>query len=412
MHSRTRAAAPVDARDAAASGTARAPRLLFVVSDCPFFVSHRLALAKAAVEAGFEVAIACPDSPAVARLRAEGLVHIPIALRRSNRRLPAEIRGFWSIFRTIRAFRPDAVHLITVKPIIYGGISARLLGVPALSAVTGLGHFFIHEGRAMRLLRRLLVLGYGLAMNHRRSHIIFQNGSDLEIFRRARLLSRARHSRIAGSGTDLDRIRPAPLPEGPVVVVMPSRLLRDKGVLEFVQAAGLLRARGHDAVFRLLGDPDDNNPTSVSVAELEDWVARGLVEWHRHTADINGALARAHIVVLPSHREGFPKTLIDAAAAGRAAAASDVPGCRDAIVPGETGVLFAVRDPADMARVLDGLIRDRALQARMGAAARRHAEACFDVRDVCRKHLEVYRGLVALGGAPAEAGPGDGPACG
>lgn len=370
-------------------------RLLFIASDGRFFVSHRFPLAQTALQRGYEVAVACPDTDIQEIIQKNGFLYFEIFLRRNSRSPWNELRSLGSILKVVLKFRPNVVHLITAKPIIYGGIIARFLRVRSLSAITGLGHVFLHHSLGKRVLRKLIVMGYRLAVGHRLSTLIFQNDSDLGTFRAYGLLSSANHVMIRGSGTDLDRITPTPLPAGPTVVVLPARLLLDKGLAEFFEAARLLKARGVNAVFRLLGDRDKDNPTSVSLSTLQSWVDSGFLEWHPFQSDISAALANSHIVVLPSYREGFPKTLIDAAAAGRAAAASNVPGCRDAIVPGITGVLFEPRDASDMARVLEPLILDRALQARMGAAARAHAEANFDVRRVSDAHIRIYDDLTS-----------------
>lgn len=373
------------------------PRLLILISNGGFFLSHRLALAIEAKAAGYEVAVACPHDESAAHIVNRGLRHIPFTMRRKGSNPFSELATIASIRAAIRAFRPDVIHQITAKPVIYGGVLARLSGIPTVSAISGLGYVFINRGAKVALLRSLVVAGFRMAVSGKRAHLIFQNGDDLATFRRLRIFGHGNVTMIAGSGADLAAIRPRPLPEGRTVVILPARLLRDKGVVEFVEAARMLKTRGVDATFRLLGDPDAGNPTSVTPAELSAWQAEGVIEWQPFTSDIDTALAQAHVVALPSYREGFPKTLIDAAAAGRAAAASDVPGCRDAIVEGETGVLFRVRDAAAMADALGPLIADRAMQARMGEAARRHAEARFDVREVCREHIAIYDRLARRG---------------
>ncbi|MFC3216399.1 glycosyltransferase [Novosphingobium panipatense] len=197
--------------------------------------------------------------------------------------------------------------------------------------------------------------------------------------------------RIGGSGVDLRKITMQPHPAGAGTRIgLPARLLRDKGVYEFVEAARELRLRGRNATFLLIGDPDLTNPTSITRVEIDAWLAEGVVEWLPHTSDIAAVLATLHIIVLPSYREGFPKTLIDAAAAGRASVTSDVPGCRDAIVDGVTGLLCPVKESTALADVIDRLIIDRDLCVRMGAAARVHAENNFDIDEVTRRHIEIY----------------------
>lgn len=370
-------------------------RLMFIVNDLPFFLSHRKRLAIAAKEAGYHVSIACPPSPAIPSFTEEGFEILPLKLRRGSLSLTEEWHTFRSVWQAIRQFRPDALHLITSKPVIYGGLAARILGIPTLSAISGLGYIFTGNTLRHRILRLAVTRAYGISVNRPGSHVLFQNENDMGVFRKAGLLSKVKVSIIPGSGVDLDRIRPAPMPKGVPVVLLPSRMLRDKGVIEFVEAARILHCHGLNVVFRLLGDPDIMNPTSLTRDELEAFAAGGSVEWQPHTNDISTALSQAHLIVLPSYREGFPKTLIDAAAAGRAVATSDVPGCRDAIKPGETGELFKVRDSSDMAHVISSLLADKSKLDRMGAAARKHAEFAFDIRSVTRRHLEIYEDLLS-----------------
>ena len=368
---------------------------MFIVNDLPFFLSHRKRLATAAKEKGYHVSIACPQDPATSSLAEEGFTILPLKMRRGYPSLSAEWHAFRSVWHAIRQFRPDAIHLIASKPVIYGGLAARILRIPTLSAISGLGYVFTGQTLRHRILTLAVTRAYGMSVNRRGSHVLFQNESDLGLFRKAGLLRNVQVSIIPGSGVDLDRIRPAPMPKGVPVVLLPSRMLRDKGVLEFVEAARLLHSQGLNVVFRLLGDPDLMNPTSLTRDELEAFAAGGSVEWQPHTTDISDALSQAHLIVLPSYREGFPKSLIDAAAAGRAVATSDVPGCRDAIKPGETGELFKVRDASDMARVIASMLADRIMLDHMGAAARQHAEAAFDIRSVVSKHLEIYEDLLS-----------------
>jgi glycosyltransferase involved in cell wall biosynthesis len=373
-----------------------AVRLLIVISNGSFFLSHRLPIAIAARKAGFEVALACPTDSSRERILAHGFDQINFGMRRRGATVFSEFATLVGIGRAIRLYQPDVIHFVTSKPIIYGGLVARCMGIPAVSSISGLGYVFTGSGLRLTLMRALVVLGYRLSLSRRRSIAIFQNSSDLGLFRKLGILKRGGFRLILGSGVDLEAIRPAQLPEGPTVVALPARLIRDKGVAEFVEAARILRGEGMDCVFRLIGDPDLGNPTSVTAQELADWQAEGVVEVLPYTKDIAAELARCHIVALPSYREGFPKTLIDAAAAGRACAASDVPGCKDAVVVGQTGILFPARDGRAMAEALRPLIADRHRQAVMGAAARAHAEACFAIDDVVSKNLEVYKKLVAM----------------
>jgi len=368
--------------------------VLLVVPDLRFFVSHRLNIGLAARAAGWRVSVAAPASTSDTlpdpRIAAAGIDLHTISLPRGARNPAGEARAIAGLHGLMRQLRPDVVHLVTAKPMLYGGIAARILGIPVVAAVTGLGFVFIQNSLKARAIRTGIVAGYRSVLGRRGNHILFQNPDDAALFTRLGIVGPARVELIPGSGVDLDAIPATPLPDGPPVALLPARMLHDKGVMEFVGAARLLRAQGSTAVFRLLGDPDPGNPASLSLAELQAIAAEGVVEWHPHTADIAGALAQAHLVVLPSYREGFPKSLVDAAAAGRASATSDVTGCRDAIVEGETGRLFALRDTADTARVMGEMLADPQALVRMGHAARQLAETRYDARVIAARHIEIY----------------------
>ena len=367
--------------------------ILFFVGDAPFFVSHRLNLVKGALAEGYNAVVACPASPAVDSIRASGARWVEWEIDRSGTSIVGELKTLAGAVRIIRATAPAIVHAIALKCILYAGFASRIRPTPLVGAVSGLG--YVYTGAASRskaVLRRLINRLMNIGLNRRNVSFIFQNRDDARMIEFAGLDKVTVHM-IGGSGADLDTIRMHPHPSGKTTVIgLPARLLRDKGVYEFVEAArDLNQRRGRDALFRLIGDPDPTNPSSVTAEEIRAWVAEGVVEWIPHTRDISTVLATLHIVALPSYREGFPKTIIDASAAGRASVVSDVPGCRDAIVDGTTGLLCAARDPAALADKLDRLILDRELCVAMGQEARKHAEAHFDVREVTARHLEIYR---------------------
>ena len=341
--------------------------VLFFVGDAPFFVSHRLNLVEGAIAAGYDAVVACPASPAVDTIRASGARWVEWRIDRGGMAIMGEIRTFAGAFAIARATAPAIIHAIALKCILYAGFASRILGIPIVGAVSGLGYVYTGEAsRSKAVLRRLINRFMNLGLNRRDASFIFQNRDDARMVEFARL-DKASVYMIGGSGVDLDAIAMHPHPAGATTVVgLPARLLRDKGVYEFVEAAARLRDRGRDAHFVLIGDPDPTNPTSVTRAELEAWVAGGAIEWQPYTRDIAAALAALHIVALPSYREGFPKTIIDASAAGRVSVTSDVPGCRDAIVDGVTGLLCPAKDGAALADTLVSLILDRDRCVAMG----------------------------------------------
>lgn len=368
--------------------------LMFVVNVDWFFLSHRLPIALAAQRQGYQVHIATGLTDKLEELQRHGLVVHPLALDRSSTGLANAWRTVVQLWQVFRAVRPDVVHLVTIKPVLLGGLVARLAGVPAVvAAVSGLGFVFMARG-AKAAVRRWLVGGlYRVALGHRNLKVIFQNADDLRSLAKVAHLPAAKVAMIRGSGVDLARYAHVPLPGGVPVVLLAARLLADKGVLEFVQAARLLKPRGCNARFVLVGTVDSANPTSFTDAEVSAWVHDGVVEWWGHRADMPQVLAAAHLVVLPSYREGLPKVLIEAAACGRAVVTTDVPGCRDAIDPGVTGVLVPMRDAVALADAMDALVNDPVRCQVMGDAGRALAETAFDIRQVVAAHLYIYQEL-------------------
>jgi len=373
-----------------------APRLLFVVNNPAFFLSHRLPLALAAQRAGYDVHVATMAGDSVPQILAHGLAHHAIPMTRSGKQPLQELRTLWALYRLLRRLRPALVHLVTIKPVLYGGIAARLARVPAMvSAISGLGFVFVARGPKAALVRRVVATLYRLALGHRNSRIVFQNANDCELLRGLGAVRDGQAVMIRGSGVDLAEYPAVPEPPPPVTALMVARLLRDKGVLEFVEAARLLQRQGAGVRMLLAGGVDPGNPASVSQADVDGWQQEGCIEALGERSDVAALYAASHIAILPSYREGLPRSLIEAAACGRAVVTTDVPGCRDAIEPGETGLLVPPRDAAALAGAIARLAADPALRQRMGVAGRALAEREFDIEDVCRKHLDIYQALLA-----------------
>ncbi|MBV6272885.1 glycosyltransferase [Alcaligenaceae bacterium CGII-47] len=369
--------------------------LMFFINNPAFFMSHRLPLALAAQASGMTVHVVTMDGPAVAQILEHGLIHHSLPLSRSGMNPWAEVRSLYAFWRIVRRVRPDLVHAVTIKPVLYGGIACRLAGVPAfVAAISGLGYVFIRSGAGFNWLRWLTIQLYRRALGHRNSRVIFQNTSDRDVFIAARVIHAKQAVIIQGSGVDLERFSVHPLPTGPVVAVMASRLLRDKGVLEFVQAARLSATRQSGVCWRLAGSPDPGNPGSITEEELADWQRDGFIDYVGECEDVAALYAQAHIVVLPSYREGLPKSLIEAAACGRPVVTTDVPGCRDAIEPDTTGVLVPARQALMLADAVLGLAADEPRRLAMGAAGRALAERAFGLDHVVQEHLRIYKDLI------------------
>ncbi len=374
-----------------------ARRLLFVVNNPAFFMSHRLPVAQAAQRAGYDVHVATMDGPAVADIVALGMTHHVIPMTRSGKHPLQELGTLLALLRLFRRLRPRVVHLVTIKPVLYGGIAARLARVPGMvAAISGLGFVFLSNSLKMRLVRSVVARLYRLALGHPNSRVIFQNASDRDLLKSLGAVRDEQVVLIRGAGVDLDLCQALPEPAAPpVVATMVARLLRDKGVWEFVEAARLLRPRGVPVTMRLVGGVDAGNPTSATPAEVEAWQREGCVEALGERSDVPQLYAASHIAVLPSYREGLPKSLIEAAACGRAVVTTDVPGCRDAIDPDKTGLLVPVRDPQALADAIARLAGDATLRQAMGTAGRALAEREFNIERVARIHVELYDTLSA-----------------
>lgn len=366
------------------------PTLLFLVTEDWYFCSHRLPLARAARDAGWRVVVATRVRAHGAQIEAEGFDLRPIGLRRRGVAPWRECAAILELVRLYRRERPEICHHVAIKPVLYGTLAALLAGVPrVVNAIAGLGFVFSSDSVRARVLRWPVRMAYRMLLRPARVQVIVQNAHDARAVA-ALGVARERIVTIPGSGVDTVRFAPSDEPPGPVVVAMVSRMLVDKGVVELVDAARAVRARFPDVRVRLVGPPDPDNPASLPESRLRAWVEEGVVEWCSGTDDVPAIWARSHIAVLPSYREGLPKSLIEAAACGRAIVATDVPGCSDVVVDGETGLLVPARDAAALARAIARLVEDPALRRRLGAAARARAEHLFAEGHVIAQTLALY----------------------
>jgi len=368
-------------------------RLLYIVNQANYFLSHRLALAKAAQAAGWEVQVATAAGPDQAKIAAAGFTTHNLPLSRSGLRLDRELRALLATWRLLRQVQPDLLHCVALKAVVLGGLAAKLAGVPArVFAVAGLGHVFIDSGLKNRLTR-IAFKGLLPLLVSANSRVIVQNPDD-----QAHLgISggvRRRLVLIAGAGVDLERFQARPEPSGEVAVVLPSRMIWTKGIGEFVEAACRLRTAGVRARFLLAGDSDPGNPAAIPHEQLTAWTADGSVEWLGFQHDMAALLASCHIVCLPSfYGEGVPKSLIEGAAAGRALVTTDTPGCRDIVRDGENGLVVTPQDPEALTTALHRLIEDPALRQRFGKRGREIAVAEFGLDKVIARTLALYREL-------------------
>jgi glycosyltransferase involved in cell wall biosynthesis len=372
------------------------PHLAFVVNNADFLVSHRLVLVKGALAAGFRVTAIAPAGPGLEVLRSIGASVIPWRLRRTGQKPHEEALALAHLVSVYRDLKPDLVHHVTVKAMLYGSVAARLSGIHAVvNAVSGLGYVFLSSGWRAQFRRQMLKSGYRFALNAPGSAVILQNDDDEAELHSLGVLGGARVVKIRGSGVDLNRFVVSDEPSGELpLVVLPARLLVDKGVREFMAAARILKGQGLQARFALVGGEDEGNPASVPLREVHQAVADGVVEWWGHRNDMPDVLRQANIVCLPSYREGMPKALLEAAAIGRAIVTTDVPGCRDAVAHGEIGQLVPARDVASLAQTLGELLVTPESRVRWARLASAHARKNFSEDAVLASHLELYRELL------------------
>ncbi len=364
------------------------PKLLFVVTEDWYFVSHRLALAVEARRAGFDVAVATREGVHGQVIRDAGLKLIPFALSRRGGNPVMEIAR---LVRLYHRERPDIVHHVALKPVFYGAFAARLAGVSrVVNAVAGLGWLFTSGGLAIRQLRPVIRKVLARLLAAPGCHTIVQNPDDQNLLIGAGVTQAQLHL-IRGAGVDTDIFAPGDMPQLPVTVVLAARMLWDKGVGEFVSAGMRLHSAGVFARFVLVGEPDAANPASVPLATLKSWNGRNGIEWWGRREDMPEVLKEAHIACLPSYREGLPKSLLEAAACGLPIVTTDTPGCREVVTDGENGFLVPVKQVDALASALKRLIVDADLRRKMGERSRVLALAEFSQDQVIQQTLAVYR---------------------
>jgi glycosyltransferase involved in cell wall biosynthesis len=373
------------------------PRLLFLIDEDRDFCSHRFDLARAAQDDGFEVLVATHVQHHGKQIEDEGFKLFPTQLRRGLQSPLHDLSSLIELVRLYRREQPDIVYHVALKQVLFGAIAARIVQVPAMvSAVTGLGYMFCTEARRTRLLRAVIKPALRGALAHPRSMVIFQNDEDCEDFVRAGVVSRSGAVIIRGVGVNVSQFCPSPEPDGVPVVVLASRMLRDKGVGEFVEAARLLKGKGIKARCVLVGMVDNENPSSFTETDLRRWESEGAVEWWGHRDDMADVFASCHVVVLPSYSEGFPKVLLEAAACARPLIATNVRGCREIVRDGENGLLVPSKDPQALAHAVLRLVQDKALRRKMGERGRDIVMNEFRAGQIAAQTIAVCHGLLEM----------------
>jgi glycosyltransferase involved in cell wall biosynthesis len=368
------------------------PRLLFLVTDDRYFISHRLPMARAAKAAGYEVHVATHISRFEDAIKAEGFVLHELSWEKAGQTPFTLARDVLIIRRLYRSVRPDIINHVALKPVILGMLAAFGLGMAKVNIITGLGSGFIGRDWKGRILKSVLVTALRTLLNSKRTVSVVQNSDDRETLISIGINPETVNL-ILGSGIDIDNTEPLAEPSGPITVGITSRMLDDKGIRPLVIAQSKLQARGLDIRLLLAGEPDPTNRSTLSEAEMKAFAAMPGIEWLGHIDDVKTVWERAHIAALPSRREGLPKSLLEAAAFGRPIIATNVPGCREVARHGENALLVPVDDAAALAHAIETLANDQELRARFGANGRRAVENCFSSAAIGSQIVEIYTKL-------------------
>ena len=373
--------------------------------------NFRLPLARALRDQGMDVALVCPEGPYVPRLREAGFRVLVWRMRRRSVGPVSEAGAILHLARLYRLEAPHAVQHYTIKPIVYGSIAARLAGRPAvINTFTGVGFPFLDEGLSPRF-RPFLAPLISRLLRGSRMHTVFHNPEDRDALVRQHIVSAGDTSVVLGSGVDTELFSPdtREREDGIPTVLMASRLLSDKGVVEYVEAARILRARGRQVRFLHAGGDDQGSRVAVPGETIEAWRREGVVEFLGHREDMPALLRQASVAVLPSYHEGLSRVLVEAAATGLPLVATRVGGCEAVVHEGENGYLVPPRDSQALAEGIDRLLGDADCRRRMGHASREIAEREFSVSRITQQYLDVYRRLGLLPGEAEAAEPGQKP---
>lgn len=365
------------------------PKILFFVTEDWFVCSHWLPMIIAAKDAGKDVVVVTRTNKHAQQIMQHGVRVIPFEISRHGSNL---FREFTTVLRLLSIYRkekPHLVHHVAMKPMLYGSLVACLARVPhSINWVAGMGWLFVSNHQGAKILQSVVRATLGRLL--RGTSVIVENQDDQAIIASLGVANRDIHL-VRGAGVDTSMYAPSPEPEGDQLVLLPARMLWDKGVGEFVDAAKQLRQHGVKARFVLVGEPDEGNPSSVPEKQLLAWQKEGVVEWWGRHEDMPQVYAQSHIVCLPSYREGLPKALLEAASCGRPIVTTNVPGCRDVVRDGDNGLLVAALDSAALADALNRLIADPALRLKMGQRGRERVLNEFSQERIVAQVLALYR---------------------
>lgn len=370
-------------------------KIIFLVNIDSFFISHRLNIADQLVKNGYEVHIATEFTKFKNFLKKRGFITHDISFNRNSLNILKALRPFFQIFFLLSKIKPNILHLISLKPSIFGGLISFISPVNSIViSITGLGSMFLNKKFLGRVRKNILNLLLQIIFLQKKLKVILQNKSDLKYLVKKTKLKKRKVMIIKGSGVDLKKFKYSKLPKKDLSIVMISRIIADKGIYEYIESIKYLRNINFKAKFYLVGDIDFANPSAIHKSEINIWSKKKIIHHIPYKADIFKIIKRSSIVVLPSYREGFPKILMEAAAVGRPVITTNVPGCKDAVLNNITGVLVPVKNHIKLAEAVMNLAIDNKRLKKISYAARKHAVNNFDVINVVHQHLSIYKKLL------------------
>ncbi len=368
-------------------------KLLYIANVDWFFISHRLNLAQEAASKGYEVHIATQITTHYENLLDKGFHIHRLSYKRSKTLLSItkEMYSFLQIVKLYSSLKPDIVHLISLKPALYGGLLSIFFKKPKIFlSITGTGFLFNSSGFFEKFIESVVIYLFSKIFKQKHVKAIFQNNENINYFKERGVNFYSSPYLIGGSGVDLRKFVDSVEPSNRFTVMMISRLLKDKGVYEFIEASKILSSKQIDVRMILVGEIDEN-PMSITRKEVEKWVKDETIEWWGHRNDINEVMTNSNVICLPSHHEGFPKVLMEAAASARAVITTDIPGCRDAIIQDVTGILVKKYSSTEIANAISFLKDNEKIRKKMGLEGRKLAERKFDIDLITKKHFEIYQ---------------------
>lgn len=372
-------------------------KILFIVSEDWYFVSHRLHLAQTAISRGYSVTLLTNISSSQHLIEESGIEVIPWSLQRNSYNPAKEVNSILQVIKAIRAVKPSLIHAVALKPILYSAIASKFTRLKCrVFAFAGLGFIFTSEKLFIKLCRIPLVFIMKFFLKNDHSSIILQNQDDIKTLLNLNMIRKNSISLIQGSGVDTELFFPKSEQSinSQPLVILPARLLWDKGIGDFVRAASILKKKHFDARFILVGQPDIHNPASISDSQISEWVKSNIVEYWGFQENMPKILNRATIVCLPSYREGFPKVLLEAASCAKPIVTTDVPGCRQAIENNSSGLLVPPRNPNALAKAIEKLIQDKSLCKKMGAKGLQRVNLELSQKIIANKTISLWESIL------------------